>query len=127
MKENKLVDDNVVGSYDPRYPNAKYEPTELGVRDGVRGLNDRTVAIQWITNCKVWIANETWWEGNGAPRTHYRKNLKLYNMVCLFLVNGAYGTLEYIEDLGFKSYRDVFGDYIVENDSQKLMITLLKL
>ena len=58
MKENKLVDDNVVGSYDPRYPNAKYEPTELGVRDGVRGLNDRTVAIQWITNCKVWIANE---------------------------------------------------------------------
>ena len=40
-------------------------------------------------------------------------------MVCLFLVNGAYGTLEYIEDLGFKSYRDVFGDYIVENDSKK--------
>ena len=45
-------------------------PTELGVRDGVRGLNDRTVAIQWITNCKVWIANETWWEGNGAHQGH---------------------------------------------------------
>ena len=81
MKENKLVDDNVVGSYDPRYPNAKYEPTELGVRDGVRGLNDRTVAIQWITNCKVWIANETWWEGNGAhSRTHYRKNLEVHTI-----------------------------------------------
>ena len=29
MKENKLVDDNVVGSYDPRYPNAKYEPNRV--------------------------------------------------------------------------------------------------
>ena len=120
MKENKLVDDNVVGSYDPRYPNAKYEPTELGVRDGVRGLNDRTVAIQWITNCKVWIANETWWEGNGAHQGHItEKTWKPVQYGLPFLVNGAYGTLEYIEDLGFKSYRDVFGDYIVENDFKK--------
>ena len=40
-------------------------------------------------------------------------------MVCLFLVNGAYGTLEYLEDLGFKSYRDIFGDYIVERRFRK--------
>ena len=28
MKENKLVDDNVVGSYDPKIFNAKYEPQQ---------------------------------------------------------------------------------------------------
>ena len=49
------------GSYDPKISNANMSPIELGGRDGARGLNDRTVAIQWITNCKVWIANETWW------------------------------------------------------------------
>mgnify|MGYP003318920614 CR=1 FL=1 len=34
-------------------------------------------------------------------------------------INGAYGSLEYLEDIGFKTYRDVFGDYIVKDDFRK--------
>ena len=36
-----------------------------------------------------------------------------------FIINGAYGSLEYLEDMGFKTYRDVFGDYIVKDDFRK--------
>ena len=33
MNDFNLIDNNVVGSYDRRYPNAKYEPTDLGIRE----------------------------------------------------------------------------------------------
>lgn len=130
MSENNLVHDNVVGSYDPRYPNAKYEPTDMSVRDGVRGLNDRIIAPQWIQDCKVWVSNETWWEGTKAHLGHItEKTYKPIQYGMPFLVNGAYGTLEYLEDLGFKSYRDIFGDYIVKDDLEKTndnIINILK-
>tara|TARA_B100000902_G_scaffold34893_1_gene41944 strand:- start:45302 stop:46558 length:1257 start_codon:yes stop_codon:yes gene_type:complete len=120
MIENNLVERNVVGSYDKRYPNTLYEPTESMVRDGIRGLNDRMIAPQWIQNCKVWISNETWWEGTGAHLGHItEKTYKPIQYGMPFLVNGAHGTLEYLEDLGFKSYRDIFGDYIVKDDLEK--------
>lgn len=120
MNDFNLIDNNVVGSYDRRYPNAKYEPTDLGIRDGVRGLNDRTIAPQWITDCKVWISNETWWEGSQAHLGHItEKTYKPIQYGMPFIINGAYGSLEYLEDMGFKTYRDVFGDYIVKDDFRK--------
>jgi len=132
MQVENMQEFNIVGSYDKRFQNALYEPTDTNtfVRNSKVITNDRSIAYEWITDAKVWIANETWWEGSNAGLKHItEKTYKPIQYGLPFIVNGSYGSLEFLEELGFKSYRDIFGDYIVEDDfikTNKNIINILK-
>lgn len=79
--------------------------------------NDRDMAPEWYQDCKVWISLETAYNDLEIPSDGLQfsqlteKTFKPMAYGMPFLVNGGYGIFDYIEELGFKTFKDVFGDY----------------
>ena len=79
-------------------------------------LKDRFIAKEWLWNTKLWVAHETHctYEGQepeyvNAPITE--KTWKPIAFGMPFVINCNIQQLERIEELGFDTFRSVFGDY----------------
>lgn len=79
--------------------------------------NDRNMQPEWYEECKVWISLETAYNDLDIPIDELQfsqlteKTFKPMAYGMPFLLNGGYGIFDYIEELGFKTFKDVFGDY----------------
>lgn len=120
---NSLVEHNIVGSWDKHIINPKYEikPNQE---------KDRVIKQEWIEKSKVWISLESFPEQNGNwPITQItEKTFKPIRYGMPFIVHGSKHTLQTLEDMGYDSYRSVFGDYIRTNyqETNKYIIDILK-
>lgn len=78
---------------------------------------DREMQPEWINDCRVWISLETAFNDHEIPAEELQfaqlteKTFKPMAYGMPYLLNGGYGIFEYIEELGFKTFKDVFGDY----------------
>ena len=81
---------------------------------------DRDMRPEWYRECRVWISLETAFDDPSILEDELRfcqlteKTFKPMAYGMPFLLNGGYGIFEYIESLGFKTFTDVFGNYVGE-------------
>lgn len=109
-----LVEHNVIGSWDRHVINPKYESNPDHTQD-------RKLQPEWIEKSKVWIALESFPEQtkSGYPITQItEKTFKPIRYGMPFLISGSIHTLQTIEDLGYNSYREIFGNYIEQDYTQ---------
>ena len=109
----------------PEYLSAAEGDTEKTAKESFSP--DRFINPDWLKNYKVWVAaesvftmdervsNQMQFEEEMPPTIDClqltEKTFKPLAYGMPFLVSGAQGTLSMIEDLGFNSYIDVFGNY----------------
>lgn len=108
---NSLVEHNIVGSWAKHIINPKYEEQPDKEKD-------RIIKRQWIEKSKVWIALESFPEQqNGIyPITQItEKTFKPIRYGMPFLIHGTIHTLDALEDMGYNSYKEIFGNYIDED------------
>ena len=133
--ENNLHIDNEVGTnFNEEHEDyiqlkLKYEKT-----DNFQYHMDRDMQPEWYQECKVWISLETVCNDPSIPDNELQfcqlteKTFKPMAYGMPFLLNGGYGIFEYIEQLGFKTFTDVFGNYATDDyrETNKNIIEILQ-
>lgn len=116
-KKNSLSVKGFIGGFD--YGKIDYDEHQTG-HVSENFLKDRYIAKQWLWNTKLWVIHETHctYEGQEpeymcAPITE--KTWKPIAFGMPFVINCNIKQLERLEDLGFDTFRSVFGDYHTNN------------
>ena len=105
---NSLVEHNIVGSWAKHIINPKYE-------DSPDQEKDRIIKREWIEKSKIWIALESFPEQQNRiyPITQItEKTFKPIRYGMPFLIHGTVHTLNALEDMGYNTYKEIFGNYI---------------
>ena len=112
----------------------KYEKDNNSQDPNMNAVIDRNMQPEWYQDCKVWISLETAYNDLEIPIDELQfsqlteKTFKPMAYGMPFLINGGYGIFDYIEELGFKTFKDVFGDYngSTYEETNKNIIEILK-
>lgn len=76
--------------------------------------NDREVNLDWVRDARFWISHETHHEYSSCNYKISQLTEKTFKPIYYgmpFLINGGKYCLIKLEELGFKTFRDIFGDY----------------